>query len=53
MVAITTVTPVPTDPDALATFPWLGSFADSIHNSDDFVSGHTRILNTGPEAFLD
>src|SRR5947208_16584928 len=53
MVAITTVTAVPADPDALATFPWLHSLAHKVDSSDDFVSGHTRILNTGPLAFLD
>jgi hypothetical protein len=53
MVAITAVAAVPTDPDALATFPWLHSFAHGIHNSNHLMSRHARILNTGPESFFD
>ena len=53
MVAIATVPAVPADPDALATFPWLHSFAQKIDNSNDLMSRHTRILNTGPEPFFD
>ena len=53
MVAIAAIPAMPANTDALATFPWLHSFADSIDNSNDFVSRHTRILNTGPESFLD
>jgi hypothetical protein len=44
---------VPTNADALAVFPWLHPIAYGIHNSNDLVSRHTRILNTRLESFLD
>ena len=52
MVAIAAVPAMPTNPDALAILPWLHAFADSIDDSDYFMSRHTRILNPGPESFL-
>ena len=53
MIAITAVTAVPTNTDALASSPRLHPFADNIDDSNDLVSRHTRILDTGPESFFD
>jgi hypothetical protein len=53
MVAIPTVAAVPTNADALTSLPGLHAFSNSIDNSNDLVSRYTRILNTGPESFLD
>ena len=53
MIAITAVATVPADTGSLTVLPWLHPFAYSIHNSDDFMSRHTRVLDSGPEAFFD
>jgi hypothetical protein len=53
VIAITAVATVPPNADSLASFPRLHAFADSIDNSDYFMSWHTRILDTGPESFFD
>jgi len=53
MIAIPAVAAVPTNPNPLASSPRLHAFANSINNSNDFVSRYTRILNTGPKSFLD
>jgi hypothetical protein len=53
MIAITAVAAVPTYANALTTSPRFHSFAHRIHNSDDFMPWHTRILNSWPKSFLD
>jgi hypothetical protein len=53
MVAIAAVTAMPTNTNALAMCPRFHAFADSIDDSDYFMSRHTRILNPGPKSFLD
>ena len=53
MIAITTVTAVPANSDALASFPRLYPLAHAIDDTNDFMSRHTRILNTGPKSFFD
>src|SRR5262249_47206527 len=53
MIAITAVATVPTNADALASFPRLHSFTHGINNTNYFMSRHTRILNTGPKSFFD
>jgi hypothetical protein len=53
MIAITTIAGVPTDPDALTSFPGLRAFPHNVDYADYFVSRHTRILNSGPLSFFD
>ena len=44
---------MPAHADALAFFPWRDVVADRIDAPGDFVTRHTRILNSGPETFFD
>ena len=53
MVAVSAVSTMPANPNPLTILPWLHSFTDKIDNSDDFMSRHTRILNTWPRSILD
>ena len=53
MIAITAVATVPADADALPSFPWLHPLAHAINDTNDFMSRHTRILDTWPKSFFD
>ncbi len=53
VIAITAVASVPANADALASFPRLHPLAHVINDTNDFMSRHTRILNTWPESFFD
>src|SRR5262249_51681352 len=43
MIAITAISAMPANADALASFPRLHPLADGINNTNDFMSRHTRI----------
>src|ERR1700756_118319 len=53
MIAIAAIPAVPTNTDSLAVLPRLHPLAHAINDTNDFMSRHTRILDTGPESFLD
>ena len=53
VIAITAVATVPANADALASFPRLHPLAHAINDTNDFMSRHTRILNTWPKSFFD
>jgi hypothetical protein len=53
VIAITAVASVPANADALASFPRLDPLAHAINDTNDFMSRHTRILNTWPKSFFD
>jgi hypothetical protein len=53
VITITAVAPVPANADALASFPRLHAFAHSVNDTNDFMSGDTRILNPWPKSFFD
>src|SRR5262249_40054283 len=53
VIAITAVTTVPADADALASFPCLHPLPHGINDANDFLSRHTRILDTWPKSFFD
>jgi hypothetical protein len=46
------MTSMPADADALAGFELCHACAHGIENADDFVAGHTRILDAGHMTFL-
>src|SRR5256886_7288523 len=43
---------VPADADALAFFPFCNPVADCIDAPGDLMTGHTRILKSGPQTFF-
>src|ERR1700746_3816300 len=53
MIAIAAIPAVPTNTDSLAVLPRLHPLAHAINDTNNFMSRHTRILDTGPESFLD
>jgi hypothetical protein len=53
MIAITAISTVPANADALASFPRLHPLAHGINDAYYFMSRHARILNTWPETFFD
>jgi hypothetical protein len=53
LITITAVATVPANADALASFPRLHAFADSVNDTNDFMSRNSRILNTWPMSFFD
>src|SRR5437867_2800416 len=44
---------MPADADALAFFPFRNPVADCIDAPGDLMTGHTRILKSGPQTFFD
>jgi hypothetical protein len=51
-VTLEAVSAVPSDADALSGLPQSNVGADGINASGDFVSGHARILKSGPDSFF-
>src|SRR5262245_29396837 len=49
---ISAMTPMPADADPVAYFPLRDTRAHRIHNSDDFMAGHARILQARPVPIL-
>jgi hypothetical protein len=53
VVTMTAMIPMPSNADALAGFPLRHASADAVHDANNFVTGHARILQTRPMTFLD
>jgi hypothetical protein len=53
MIAITAISTVPANADALASFPRLHPLTHGINDTYYFMSWDARILDTGPESFFD
>ena len=52
-IAMTTMTAMPANAHALARFPLRDTRAHGIHDPDDFMARHARILQARPVTFLD